>query len=515
MIVFALGLAVVGMILALQQARSFTIRVMSEVKSQAARTAMDARNRLDRELEAALFRVARRLSAGEHVRGVSLKEIPNWIDALYLWNGSKLLPLAVRGDTPERLTTLIEARLAVRSLAGLATLDRHTEILYDNLGDQPVVLACLDVSTTPGRVATIAAHFNLDRLRKDVVESMLPVGSGLEVRPQKAPPGIWSQSLSGPLRFWRIEPTRAFVRDQQSAVVRQTLVYLGLTTCALIALLGGMWFLIRVARREMALAELKANFVADVSHELKTPLALIRMFAETLQEGRVPTEEKRREYYGIILRESTRLTNLINNILDFARIEAGKKMFTFDTVDAGQVVRDTYTAYTAQLDAARFEHRLSIDPDLPPVRADRDAIAQAVLNLINNAVKYSPDERFLFIEVTADTRRGRHGVLISVHDRGIGISPEDRQRLTEGFFRASDGRVRSQSGAGLGLALVKHIVDEHDGTFDIESRLVKGSTFRIFLPAAQDGDGQNQTPADKNIPTPEAPKTSSHGSPVL
>jgi len=265
-----------------------------------------------------------------------------------------------------------------------------------------------------------------------------------------------------------------------------------------VTLLGGMWFMIRVARREMALAALKANFVADVSHELKTPLALIHMFAETLQSGRVASDEKRDEYYGIIMRESTRLTNLINNILDFARIEAGKKLYQFDTVDAAQVVRDTYAAYSAQLDACGFEHHLTIEEDLPPIYADRDAIAQTVLNLINNAVKYSPDEKHLVVQVTRDTRRGRHGVLISVHDRGMGIKPEDRQRLTEGFFRVSDSRVRGQGGTGLGLALVKHIVEEHHGALDIESRLVKGSAFRIFLPAAADMDVQSPTPADKN-----------------
>ncbi len=281
-----------------------------------------------------------------------------------------------------------------------------------------------------------------------------------------------------------LQPEKAFVEEQRRTVVVLMLVYGGLTAAALATLLFAMWLLLRLVRREMVLAELKANFVADVSHELKTPLALIRLYAETLQAGRVLTADKRHEYYSVILRESTRLTNLINNILDFSRIDAGRKEYVLQPTDVADVVRETYEAYRPQLEHERFEHHLAVVDPLPRVDADRDAISQVLVNLINNAIKYSPQDRFLAIEVTADTRRGRRGVLLSVHDRGIGIRPEDRAHLTEGFFRAGDPRVREQGGTGLGLALVKHIVDAHHGSLDIETRLVKGSTFRVFLPAS-------------------------------
>jgi len=277
---------------------------------------------------------------------------------------------------------------------------------------------------------------------------------------------------------------KAFVEEQRRTVVVLMLVYGGLTAAALATLLIAMWLLLRLVRREMALAELRANFVADVSHELKTPLALIHLYAETLQSGRVVAPEKRHEYFTVILRESTRLTNLINNILDFSRIDAGRKEYVLQPTNVGDVVRETYTAYRPQLDQEGFEHHLVVADLLPRVDADRDAISQVLVNLINNAIKYSREDRFLAIEVTPDTRRGRRGVLLSVHDRGIGIRPEDRVHLTEGFFRASDPRVREQSGTGLGLALIRHIVDAHHGLLDIETRLVKGSTFRVFLPAS-------------------------------
>lgn len=283
-------------------------------------------------------------------------------------------------------------------------------------------------------------------------------------------------------------PTEDFVEQQERTIISYTLVYLGLTAAALGTLLVAMGMLLRLVRREMALAELKANFVADVSHELKTPLALIRLYAETLESGRIPTDEKRREYLCVILRESNRLTNLINNILDFARIEAGRKEYDLQPTDVAEVVRETFETYCPQLEQEGFAHRLVVAPSLPRVDADRNAIAQIVINLLNNAIKYSKDEKDVSIELAPDTRRGRRGVLISIHDRGIGIRPEDRARLTEGFFRAADPRVREQGGTGLGLALVKYIVDMHQGSLDIETRLVKGSTFRVFLPASA-GEG--------------------------
>ena len=279
-------------------------------------------------------------------------------------------------------------------------------------------------------------------------------------------------------------PTEDFIQEQERTIITYTLVYVGLSVASLATLLLAMWMLLRLVRREMALAELKANFVADVSHELKTPLALIRLFAETLEAGRVPTEEKRQEYLSVILRESTRLTNLINNILDFARIEAGRKEYHLEPTDVARVLQETYETYRPQLEHEGFSHALSAASGLPHVDADPDAIAQIVVNLLNNAIKYSKEEKEVVIDLSADTRRGRRGVLISIHDRGIGIKPEDRVRLTEGFFRASDPHVRERGGTGLGLSLVKHIVEMHQGSLDIETRLVKGSTFRVFLPAS-------------------------------
>ncbi len=494
MVVLALGLAMIGMFLALQQARSFTARLMAQAEALAARVAADARSQLDAELKVALTEVL----DGLQMRRVGQESsftlpwqppdrLPGWIDGLFLWDNQTVRVLAAPAVNNEGIQQLILVRFAPKPWPIMPEPSPRMEpgFIFQSADDRNLVLGYLSAPLANDQRVTVVAQLNLSRLRSDFLEPLVPVNAGLGLVNMAEASGPWWQPLSGPMRLWAIQPTDAFIREQHSAVIGQTLAYLGVTFLSLTTLLLAMWFLARLARREVALVKLKANFVADVSHELKTPLALIRLFGETLQSGRVVAEEKRREYYAIITRESTRLTNLIDNILDFASIEAGHKEYTFEPTDVGQVVRETYEAYRAQLDHNRFEHHLSIESALPPVNADRDAVSQVVLNLISNAAKYSGDERYLAVDVARDTRRGRHGVLISVHDRGIGIRPEDRAHLTDGFFRSADERVRQRGGTGLGLALVKHIVEAHHGSFDAEPRLVKGSTFRVFLPAAE------------------------------
>lgn len=295
----------------------------------------------------------------------------------------------------------------------------------------------------------------------------------------------WSERLPDGLAFLCVQPTSATLQADRDARFRVALLLGPVSLVSVTALVGLIWRMALVMRREEELSKLKDDFVAGVSHELKTPLSLIHLFAETLLEGRVPTDDKRREYYDVILRESARLTHLINNLLDFSRLQTGRRPFELTPQDVGAVVRGVYDAYHLELDHARMSHSLTIEPALPLIAMDRDAIGQAVLNLMSNAVKYSQNEREMRIEVAPDVRRGRRGVLISVYDRGIGIAPHERDRVFEGFFRGSDPRVRARRGTGVGLALVRHIVDMHGGIVSAESRLAGGTTFRIFLPAAE------------------------------
>jgi signal transduction histidine kinase len=234
-------------------------------------------------------------------------------------------------------------------------------------------------------------------------------------------------------------------------------------------------------RREMQISRIKSDFVANVSHELKTPLALIRLFAETLELGRVPSDDKAKQYYRVINKESQRLTQLINNILDFSRIEAGRKEYRFAPADVGRIVSEVVDAYRFQIEQQGFRLEVEIADDLPEVMADKEALSQALLNLVNNSIKYSRDEKFLRLDVRHEPGR----VLIAVADRGIGVAKSEHKKIFEKFYRAEDSLVHETKGSGLGLPLVRHIMEAHGGSVEVESSPGKGSTFTLVLPTAR------------------------------
>ncbi|HEU5335810.1 MAG TPA: HAMP domain-containing sensor histidine kinase [Terriglobales bacterium] len=243
-------------------------------------------------------------------------------------------------------------------------------------------------------------------------------------------------------------------------------------------LAGGIFITYRNVNREMALARLKSDFVSNVSHELRTPLSLIRLYAETLELGRLTSQEKREEYYRIIRKESERLTALINNILDFSRIEAGRKEYEFRETDIAELVHNTLESYRYQIEQHGFTFEEKISDNLPPMRVDREAIARSLVNLVNNALKYSQKEKFLGVNLY----RENGSVKLEVVDHGIGISRPEQPKIFEKFYRVGDPLVHNTKGSGLGLSLVRHIVEAHGGEVSVESTPGKGSKFVIALP---------------------------------
>jgi len=245
-----------------------------------------------------------------------------------------------------------------------------------------------------------------------------------------------------------------------------------------LAMIGGLTLTYHTVNKELALARLKSDFVSNVSHELRTPLALIRLYAETLELGRIKTQEKAEGYYRIIRKESERLTALINNILDFSRIEAGAKEYDFRETDIADLVRNTLDAYRFQIEQQGFAFEQNIDSSIPPVHVDREAIARALVNLVNNALKYSADEKFLCVKLY----RANGALKIEVIDRGIGITRREQSKIFEKFYRTGDPLVHNTKGSGLGLALVRHITVAHGGEVAVESTPGKGSKFTLSLP---------------------------------
>jgi len=251
-------------------------------------------------------------------------------------------------------------------------------------------------------------------------------------------------------------------------------------------LAGGIVLTYRNVSREMALARLKSDFVSNVSHELRTPLSLIRLYAETLEMGRLNSQEKYHEYYCIIRKESERLSALINNILDFSRIEAGRKEYDFRETDLRELVRNTLDSYRYQIEQHGFAYEERID-EVPPLRVDREAVARSLLNLVNNALKYSEDRKYLGVKLY----RENGSVKLEVIDHGIGIPYQEQHKIFEKFYRVGEPLVHNTKGSGLGLSLVRHIVRAHGGEVLVDSAPGAGSKFTIALPVEPRENGHN------------------------
>jgi signal transduction histidine kinase len=267
-----------------------------------------------------------------------------------------------------------------------------------------------------------------------------------------------------------------------------------------LVLLGAIALTLRAAGREMRLAGMKSDFVSNVSHELRTPLASIRVFGELMRLGRVTEAEKVREYGEHIEIESRRLTHLVDNILDFSRIESGRKVYAFHDADLEEVVREVVTAFSMRLKGSGFAIAVAGPAaPLPRVRIDASAIDHALSNLLDNAVKYSGAGR----EVTVALARAGGEVVIAVRDRGIGIPAGEQKHIFERFHRVSTGAVHEVRGVGLGLAIVDHIVRAHGGSVTVESEPGAGSTFAIRLPVAPPSGGETATaPAGERATEP-------------
>jgi signal transduction histidine kinase len=242
--------------------------------------------------------------------------------------------------------------------------------------------------------------------------------------------------------------------------------------------LGG-YLLWRDTRREVRIAELRSQFVSNVSHELKTPLTAIRMFAEALQMKYATDPAVHKEYLDTIVNESERLTRLLNNVLDFSRIDRSQKNYQMEMLPLGEVVYAA--AQTMQYPFAEQGFRLGltiIDDGIPPVLIDRDAILQAILNLLTNAMKYSGKSRTIELQLSAENG----SAIIRVTDHGIGIPADEQKRIFEKFYRSPIPENQAIAGTGIGLALVAHIVEAHGGTVQVQSKPGEGSTFSIHLP---------------------------------
>lgn len=237
-------------------------------------------------------------------------------------------------------------------------------------------------------------------------------------------------------------------------------------------------FVYRNISREIKFAQLKSDFVSNVSHELRTPLALISMFAETLEMNRVNSEEKKREYYNIISSETNRLGKIVNSLLNFSKMEAGKREYKMEEHELNSLVGDVLDTYNFHLTNKGFSAEQILFDGKLRIKCDKEALSEALINLLDNAVKYSSEIKKIVISTGYDDSF----VFVEIKDFGIGIPDEHQKKIFEKFFRVSSGLVHNTKGTGMGLSIVKQIVDAHGGSVIVNSRLNEGSTFRVRLP---------------------------------
>jgi signal transduction histidine kinase len=286
--------------------------------------------------------------------------------------------------------------------------------------------------------------------------------------------------LPVPLDGYRLQ-ARLLGDDLLTRQVRTTaVIYSLLLMVFYVALILGVVMVSVTMYREVQLGRLKTDFVSHVSHELRTPLTSIRMFLETLLLGRVQNKDEERECLEMCARETERLSGMIERVLDWAKVEAGKKLYQKRAVTAGDVAQRALNAFATQ--ALEAPYTLSRDIQAPdaPLLVDPEAISDALINLLHNAFKYTLADKRIGLKVTA------HGGVVefSVTDNGVGIARRDRKKVFERFYRAEDLLSASTHGSGLGLALAKRMVEAHGGRITVESTPGLGSTFTVRLPQA-------------------------------
>jgi signal transduction histidine kinase len=338
----------------------------------------------------------------------------------------------------------------------------------------------------PERPEILGYRVALDRLRDTLLQRGSQIPTSLEMDVMIAPrnnvlasddPTVLVRDLSPLLPWWRLS-----IRPQDPGIIsryvaRRRWIY-GTTLALLLAgMFLGVTLVLRDLSREQRLSRLRSDFVANVTHELKTPLTSIRMFAETLRMGRVKEESEQKECLDVIVSETQRLSRLINSVLDFSKIERGQKQYQMAEVNVSEIAESTLSTLKYSLEEQGFTVETQIEPQVRAV-GDADALEQAMLNLISNAVKYSHQKKVVRIRLWTQYDK----VLFRVSDQGIGIPDGEQGRIFEKFYRVHAENGRSTGGAGLGLTVVKHIVEAHRGEILVESKVGEGSSFAIVLP---------------------------------
>jgi signal transduction histidine kinase len=301
----------------------------------------------------------------------------------------------------------------------------------------------------------------------------------------ESPPFAVVQNLSIDSMPWRIQVWPRNPDVIQRAVRQRQNLFLAILIFIGALLIFGSYITVHIVKRELEISRMRADFVSTVSHEFRSPLTGIKQLGEILLDGRATDKKKQHQYFKMIVQESNRLTRLVENILDFSRMEEGRKEYRFEPLNTSEWLLRLAADFEKEITTEGVAVEVSVPDELPAISADNEALGSAVHNLLDNAVKYSPREKVVWLDAQALGSEVR----IAVHDKGVGISESDRKHIFDRFYRA-DGEISKRiKGAGLGLNLVWHIVTAHKGKVECESRVGEGSTFSIRMPALPTTEG--------------------------
>ena len=338
----------------------------------------------------------------------------------------------------------------------------------------------------PGRDRV--ALFTLQRIRSEVEnliqQQALPPGATVTLLAPETDPfqvgAFASIALGDPLADWWLELHLADESLFETTADRQVVIYLWIGTLVIGTLIAFAAIIAHYMRRQIQLNRLKSDLVSTVSHELKTPLASMRVLVDTLLDGHYQNEQMTQEYLQLIARENVRLSQLIDNFLTFSRLERGTQSFAFSQVDLTEVTTTAFEALRDKLEAAGFVVETVVASNAVLINGDRDALTTVVLNLLDNAYKYSDEVKHIVLRVYQQD----NAAYLEVEDRGIGMAQRETGKIFERFYQVDQQLARQVEGCGLGLNIVKSIVEAHGGSITVDSRPGAGSKFIVKLPLA-------------------------------
>jgi len=409
--------------------------------------------------------------------------------------------LTAGAPEPESLAEWVRQNPWILSAIYIPDLDPtnaifHTELASSTDGDHPVssefytASGSVRYTWSPSRLVdsldpTVlslpvrhAQHDHSSGLKGDAVIRVVPTESGTGLRSDGA--GFaFVVPLSSPVEQFAISSSLD-TGLPGSGLESQRVASLALIALAMLTLVFGGVIAIRGLRKETETTQLRSALVANVSHELRTPLSMIRLAAETLRRGKDRlTPDQRGDLEESILRESLHLSHLVENVLDVARLQKGAKRLLLAPVDPADLVTEVISSYRAWIASKGFDVALDLGDDIEEQYWDHESVSRALVNLIDNAIKYSGERK----ELRVALRTLSSGVAIEVIDKGVGIPQEDVQKIFDPYYRARFSDTETRRGAGLGLTLVHQIVEAHGGRVEVESKLGEGSTFRLIFPA--------------------------------